>query len=445
MRVSIQFAIALGMAASCLAASDSRLIDAVKRRDRKAVYALLGQHANVNTALPDGSTPLAWAAYLDEPEIAGALVGAGANVNAADSYGETPLTLACASDGALAVQLLQAGADAKAARWNGETALMIAAGAGSVDAVRDLIAHGADVNAAGGVKKQTALMWAAAEGHSDVVRALIEKGANVNAVSASGFTPVLFAAIKDDAKSVKSLIAAHADPNYVLRSGASVLTVAASYGNTASVKALADAGANVNVADRTGKTALHTAAQLGNVEMVKILLAKGANPNARTVKTKAGGGEGFRLPTGELTPLHFAARGNHVEAMKLLLAGGADPSLRGQDGTSLLMSAVASSKPEVVKFTYPIDPHVDVVTDRGTTLIHASVSGGANGATQSAQDDVCEVIQFLADKGAKLDELDKAGKTPIDLADVLPIDKAVDLLTVLITKSGATPKAPSRR
>ena len=55
------------------------------------------------------------------------------------------------------------------------------------------------------------------------------------------------------------------------------------------------------------------------------------------------------------------------------------------------------------------------------------------------------MVQFLADKGAPLDERDGRGKTPIDLAEVLPIDKAVELITDLIVKSGATPKSPSKR
>ena len=62
---------------------------------------------------------------------------------------------------------------------------MIAAGAGSLDAVRQLVQHGADVNAAEPRGGQTALMWAAAEGHSDVVAGLVEMGANVNAASKS--------------------------------------------------------------------------------------------------------------------------------------------------------------------------------------------------------------------------------------------------------------------
>jgi ankyrin repeat protein len=434
-------------AASCWAAPDPKLVDAVKNRDTTTVSSLVNQHADVNAVLPDGTTPLSWAAYLGERQIAETLLAAGAKVNTADVYGETPLTLASANgDAALVDKVLKAGANANAARWDGETALMIAAGAGNADAVRDLLTHGADANAAGGSKKQTALMWAAAEGHAEAVQALIEHGANVNAVSAAGFTPLDFAVTKKDMQSVKSLLAAHADPNYALPSGTKVLMVAANYANTPAVSALLENGADVKTTNRAGQTALHIAAQEGNMEMLKMLLAKGADPNARTGKSAFGRATGgFRPVPGELTPLHYAARGGHIDAMKVLLAAGADPKLPGQDGTTLLMSAVSSAKVGVVQYAYTLDPNVDAVTDTGMTLIHASVTGTANGGTTEAQMAVCEVIQFLADKGAKLDERDKSGRTPIAIADRLPIDKAVDLLTVLITKSGATPKTPTLR
>ena len=77
--------------------------------------------------------------------------------------------------------------------------------------------------------------------------------------------------------------------------------------------------------------------------------------------------------------------------------------------------------------------------------MHASVTGTANGATQEVQERVCQVIRFLAEKGAPVDERNAAGRTPIDLADGLPIDKAVDLFTGLILKSEAKPKSPSKR
>jgi hypothetical protein len=48
-----------------------------------------------------------------------------------------------------------------------------------------------------------------------------------------------------------------------------------------------------------------------------------------------------------------------------------------------------------------------------------------------------------------VDVVNQSGQTPIHasiaIADIGPIDKAVELLTALILKSGATPKQPSKR
>src|SRR5579872_390296 len=138
------------------AAGDLRIVDAIKRRDDKAVTALVGQKADVNAAQPDGATALAWAAYLDDTAAADLLLAAGAKVNTKDEYGETPLTLACANGNlGLVTKLLKAGADVNAARWDGETALMIAANSGNAQIVSQLIARGADVNAAESRKGQT--------------------------------------------------------------------------------------------------------------------------------------------------------------------------------------------------------------------------------------------------------------------------------------------------
>ena len=345
-------------------------------------------------------------------------------------------------------RLLKAGANAKAARWNGETALMIAAGVGSEDIVRQLIASDADVNAAESRKGQTALHWAASEGHSVIVRLLIEKGANINAASKSGFTALVFAATKNDAKSVSALLAAGADPNYTLADGTKALLAAASHRSSAASMALLDGGADPNLSDRAGNTILHTAAQAGDVDLIRKLIAKKVPIDPRTPDAATGGGRGggaFRLVTGGQTPLLVAARTGQIEAMRALIEAGADTHAKAQDGSSFLMAAVGSAKVNAVKFAYQYDPDVTIVTKNGTTLMHASVTGTANGATQEAQDRVCEVIRFLAEKGAPLDEKNGAGRTPIDLADGLPIDKAVDLFTELILKSGAKPKSPSKR
>jgi ankyrin repeat protein len=426
---------------------DLRLVDAVKRRDDKAFAALLGAKADVNAKQPDGATALAWAVHLGERRMAEALLDAGASADTADEYGETPVTLAAANgDAGLVERLVAAGGNAGATRWNGETAVMIAAGSGSLDAVRQLVRHGADVNAAEPRAGQTALMWAAAEGHSDVVAGFVGMGASVNAASRTGFTPLVFAAIKNDVASIKTLLEAGANPNVSLLSGAKPLTVAMQYRHTAAALALLEGGADINVRDRGGNAALHLAAQLGDMQLVRALLAKRADPNARTPRSTApvgargGGGLGRGGLAGEQTPLMMAARGDHEDVMRALVAAGADPTLKAQDGASVLMAAAAGARLKTFTYAYEIDPNVDAVTTTGNTVMHVAV--GLNGRTQP---EVCEVIQFLADHGAKLDEMNGAGRTPIAIADGLPVDLAVDLLTKLITEHGGKPKIPSKR
>jgi len=137
----------------------------------------------------------------------------------------------------------------------------------------------------------------------------------------------------------------------------------------------------------------------------------------------------------------LAAKADHEDVMRALVAAGADPTRRAEDGSNLLMAAAAGARLKTFKYAFELDPHVDVVTTPSKgTIMHAAVA--QNGRTQP---EVCEVIQFLADHGAALDELDEAGRTPIVAADTLPVDQAVDLLTKLITSRGGRPKIPSKR
>ena len=422
------------------------LIDAVRRRDQDAFTALLRAKADVNTAQPDGATALAWAVHLGERRMAEALLDAGARVDVADEYGETPLTLAAANgDAALVQRLLERGARADAARWNGETALMIAAGAGSVEAVQLLVKHGAKIDLAEPRRGQTALMWAAAEGHTPIVRALVGLGDNVSAVSASGFTALAFAVSKNDVESVQTLLSAGLDANLLLPSGNRLLTMAMTLRHRASALALIDGGSDVNVADRSGNRPLHVATQAGDVELVKKLLAKGADVNIRTppvrlaVNRTREGGRLFNGGGGQ-TPLMMAAQANQLAVMRALVEAGADPALASDNGSTLLMFAAGGRLP-TVEYAYQIDPRVGMVNALGQTPMHASVSA----VVPRTQAEVCEVIQFLADKGAALDELDAAGRTALSIADGPPIDKAVELLTALIVNSGKTPKIRSTR
>jgi ankyrin repeat protein len=468
---SFVFRAAAGLAAfACWAATDLRLIDAVKRRDAKAANALLAQHANINAALPDGATALAWAVFLDLPDIATKLIAAGANVNTAGEYGETPLTLALANgDVALARQLLKAGADPKVTRWNGETTLMIAAGAGSVEEVKLLIAAGVDVNGAEPRRGQNALMWAAAEGHPDAVDALIQAGAKVDAATRNGFTPLAFAVMKNDPASVRRLIQSGADPNAALPERAAtdrtaadpaspdeaspeapssaktaprMLTIAGSYKSAAAAIALLDGGANPNIAGQSGLTPLHVAAEAGQVDLVRKLLSKGADPNARTSRTNPGQTKApsyfinLRL-SGDVPPLLLAAKANHVDVMHALIEAGADPKLKAQDGITLLLAAAASGHAEPARYAYQFDKDVKAADNQGRTAMHEALTGTAQSATQA---ELTDLVQYLADIGVPLDEEEHRGRTPIQVGDGVPLDKPIQRIADIIVSRGGTPR-----
>ena len=101
---------------------DAPLADAVQRRDKQAVQALLKKKADVNAPQSDGATALHWAAYLEDAETTALLIRAGANVNATNNYGVTPLILAATNGNAAVInQLLKAGVDPNTTVRAGET------------------------------------------------------------------------------------------------------------------------------------------------------------------------------------------------------------------------------------------------------------------------------------------------------------------------------------
>ena len=336
-------------------AEDLRVLDAVKRRDQKAFTSLLRAKADVNAAQPDGATALAWAVHLGQRSMAEALLDAGAKANTVDEYGETPLTLAAANGDARARPAAARGRrrTPRATRWNGETALMIAAGAGSSMRVRQLVLHGADVNAAEPRRGQTALMWAAAEGHADVVGALLEIGANVE----SGVQDRLHAARVrrrrrttstsiDDAARRPAPIRTYTLPsgNKPLHRGDGV----PAHGSGAGAARAAAPTSTRAIAPATRRCIWprRRATWMSSARCSpRAPIRTCARRDRRRRRAARGGGGGFAArPSGEQTPLMMAARGDHEDVMRALVAAGADPTLRAQDGTSVLMAAAAGAR-----------------------------------------------------------------------------------------------------
>src|SRR5207244_3948079 len=98
--------------------------------------------------------------------------------------GATPLWLAAQNGSARIIgKLLAAGADPNGRTLNGETPLMMAARNGSVAALEVLLNHKADPALKENLRGTTALMWAVEQSHPEAIRTLVAFGADVNGAS----------------------------------------------------------------------------------------------------------------------------------------------------------------------------------------------------------------------------------------------------------------------
>jgi uncharacterized protein len=441
--------------------ADLRLIDAVRNSDMSVVRAMIKQRVDVNASLPDGATALHWAVYEDEKEAVDLLIRAGARVNTANELGATPLWVACAEGRAAMIDvLLRAGADPNLALHTGETPLMTLARTGNLPAVRRLLASGANVNAKESSRSQTALMWAISERHSDVASMLVEFGADVNArtsvrrmlvnsgadgtarVSSNrvdlfdeeqgGFTPILFAARDGDAASARMLLEKGANANDKTPTGATTLVIAAFSLQPAVASVLLDHGADPN-ASGAGYTALHAAILRDDAGLVSALLSHGADPNAviaKSTPTRRSSEDWAINPAWVgVSPLWLASKFSEPDIMRLLAKAGANTHFARKDGTSVLMASLErgpgrhgligllSADPvqvqreglEAIKAALEIGCDVNAPTPTGDTILHAAAARRFN-----------QIVQFLAENGAKLNVKNKRGQTPLDVAQARP-------------------------
>ena len=199
---------------------------------------------------------------------------------------------------------------------------------------------------------RTPLHYAANGGHVDAVKALLANGANVEAERTSGFTPLHDAIVKKQ-RDVAELLIEH---------GAKIHgEMSAAYVDKQTVQLLIDLGADVNQRDKRDMSPLDEAAFRGNTEVLQLLLEHGADVNAR----------------GEYgsTPLHSAAVRGKAEAAKLLIENGAEIDIKSKNGDTPLCIAIRSSQLKVAEVLLANGADVNILCD-GTTLLHIIAAKG---------------------------------------------------------------------
>ena len=268
--------------------------------------------------------------------------------------------------------------------------LIAAARRADGDAVRDLLAEGADVDTRYG-DGTTALHWAVHRDAGELVSLLIEAGADVNASDDHGVTALSLATLNASVDLVRILLAAEADPSAARTSGETVLMTAARVGNVPVVGVLLAAGADPDATEAVlGQTALMFAIANNHTQVARVLVDAGAEVSART--------------SNRFTPLLFAAQQGNIEAAQFLLSSGADVNESAPDGIAgntnartrfvrdteshALLVAIDSGHDDMALFLLDggADPNH---TGTGRTPLHSAV-----------QQQMPEVVSALLDRGA---------------------------------------------
>ncbi len=461
----LQFTYAL---LACSALNAATLKEAVDSGDAQTVRALLKAHVNVIAPDPDGSTPLHWAVSNGDIETTRLLLQAGANAKAATVYGITPLWLAASNrDAKLAKVLLDAGADPNVSLPAGETILMAASRTGSAELVELLLARGANIAAAGPSFGETALMVAASQNQADVVRVLLKHDAGVNTRSAElkyskdrfglegvltilphgSWTPLMYAAREGAIDSARILCDAGADVNLADPDGSTPLLLAIANGHYDTAALLLQKGADPNATDSTGMAALYAAVDmntLGEVfgrpnrpssdhmsalDLMKLLLDRGANVNQglKSATLQRAHTPGEPTLNAGATPIARAARAGDVAALELLIAHGADVSQPLKNGTTPLMFAAGLGR-GVSAFAKDYGTEADLLAAARMLVAHGADINAVSAAGQTAMHFAAqaadanfpqpsdEMVKFLASQGAKLDVVDKQGRSPVEMA-----------------------------
>jgi len=277
---------------------------------------------------------------------------------------------------------------------------------------------GAGRGAAPGAGRGAAAVEEETDDNEVVVAGLVGSGGG-------GLTALVFAAREGDLASAKLLLDAGADVNQTTEYGWTPLLTATNNRHYVFGKFLLDRGADPNKANKGGWTPLYLATDNRNIEggdypvpkpdmdhleYIKVLLGHGADPNGR-VRDNTLTRTIFTMQwfyEDGCTPFVRAAQSSDSELMQVLLDWGADPFMTTAYADTALTAAAGIGWVEGVTYERSPKDNLDAVkmlVYLGLDVNAANRDGRTPlmGAALKGRNDV---VQFLVDHGASLDQRD---------------------------------------
>jgi len=185
------------------------------------------------------------------------------------------------------------------------------------------------------------------------------------------------------------------------------LSEAVKDGNFERVKSFITEGSDVNVSNENGLSPLHMAAYKGHKDIAELLILSGANVNAGDKR--------------DTTPLHLAADRGYRNIAELLIQNGANVNAVtiGCSGNNVkwtpLSKAIYKKHKDVAELLILKGANVNFHFNESN--LHLAVRSGQK-----------EIVEILILKGANVNAVNKAGITPLNLADEKGYKGIADML-----------------
>jgi ankyrin repeat protein len=319
-----------------------------------------------------GCTPLQRAVIKKKIDCVKLLIQCKANLSSQDQAGETALHDAASGGNIEAMKLLlAAGANVKMVDNEGMTPLHKAAQSGNVDCIKLLLKAKSMVDQLS--NHCTAVCYAANEGHLEAVKLLIAAGANINIINTNDahFSPPLFAACYNGHIACVICLLQHgAKITHKVSFEGNIIEVSAMHaasmgGKSGIIKILAEYGARVDLPGESHMTPLHyVTLHSDSTECVELLITMGASVDARMDNDK--------------TPLHTAAQKENMDIVRVLLEKGADPNALDGNGNTPLMFAAKNGNYECLKMILKAGGKPNIKGSCEITALHAACLGGCH-------------------------------------------------------------------
>lgn len=269
---------------------------------------------------------------------------------------------------------------------------------------------------------RTYIFWAANKGNTEVMKYLLSKGAKTNVQDSHGASPLTFAAGSGQKNTAvyDLLIANGVDLKKDLNhDGANALLLSIGNDNELVLaNYFQSKGLALTSKDAAGNTAFNYAARAGNIEVMKKLLTKGVKPTDNAMIMAAmGSRQGANKPevfqylesigikpsvvNGEgYNALHYIVRRpGQTKLVKYFLDKGANVNQADEDGNTVLISAAAGNADlATIELLQPLVKDVNAANKAGATALAMAVRNSAP-----------EVVQYLLEKGANINAVDKKG------------------------------------